>query len=232
MGGSGIAFSPDDRLIAIAGIDGRLRVYELSTGRSTATIRRHSSLQDLDFSPDGKLIAAANLDGDVLIWNEAGRALERTIHHGDALIAVRFSPDGRTIATGDLSGNVDFWDVQSGRHVGRTLGGHNALVIGVSYDPRGTELATTSGDGQIRLWDLASGKLIGAPLPGADAAGSGTFFPDGKHVIAVFGSGTGVVWNVDPAAWRRQACRIAHRNLTRSEWRDLLPRRGYRDVCP
>ena len=51
-------------------------------------------------------------------------------------------------------------------------------------------------------------------------------------MIAVFGSGTGVVWNVDPAAWRRQACRIAHRNLTRSEWRDLLPRRGYRDVCP
>ena len=45
---------------------------------------------------------------------------------------------------------------------------------------------TTSTDGQFRLWDLASGKLVGSPLPGADVGGWGTFFPDGKHVIAIF----------------------------------------------
>jgi hypothetical protein len=78
----------------------------------------------------------------------------------------------------------------------------------------------------------ASGKLIGAPLPGADAGGWGTFFPDGKHVIAVFHSGTGIIWNVDPAAWKSQACSVAHRNLTRGEWEDLLPERNYRQVCP
>jgi hypothetical protein len=51
-------------------------------------------------------------------------------------------------------------------------------------------------------------------------------------VIAVFGSGKGVVWNVDPTAWRVKACRVANRNLTRLEWRDFLPERGYRRVCP
>jgi len=35
-----------------------------------------------------------------------------------------------------------------------------------------------------------------------------------KHVLADFGP-TGVVWNVDPAAWEAQACRTAHRDLTR-----------------
>ena len=42
---------------------------------------------------------------------------------------------------------------------------------------------------------------------------------------------THIVWNVDPVAWKTQACRIAHRNLTRSEWHDFLPQRGYRAVC-
>ena len=76
------------------------------------------------------------------------------------------------------------------------------------------------------------GKLVGAPLPGADTGGWGTFTSDGKHVIAAFWSGTGIDWNVDPAAWETQACRIAHRNLTRGEWHDSLPGRGYRRVCP
>ena len=113
-----------------------------------------------------------------------------------------------------------------------STGGQNGNVIGVVFNPSGTELLTTSTDGKLRLWDLASGKLVGAPLPGADTGGWGTFTPDGKQVIAAFWSGTGVAWNVDPAAWKAQACQIAHRNLTHAEWSDFLPGRRYRRVCP
>ena len=61
--------------------------------------------------------------------------------------------------------------------------------------------------------------------------GWGGFFPNGKQVIAVFGSGIGFIWNVDPAAWNEQACRVAHRQLTRAEWHDFLPQRKYQNVC-
>jgi WD40 repeat protein len=232
MGSAGVAFSPDDRLLGTAGSDGTLRVYDLRTGRRIGKVQANGTLQDLDFSSDGKLVTAAGLGGDIVIWNLARRTLERTIHHKDAILSIRFSPDGKTIATGDLPGNVDFWDPTTGRRVGRTLGGQNGYVLSVTFNPSGTEVISTSSDGKLRLWDLTSGKLIGGPLPGADTGGWGTFFPDGKRVIAVFGSGTGVVWNVDPVAWETQACRAAHRNLTRSEWRDFLPQRGYRHVCP
>jgi WD40 repeat protein len=76
------------------------------------------------------------------------------------------------------------------------------------------KLVTLSDDGKLRLWDVASRKLIGAPLPAANSGGSVHFFPDGKHVLGVFGSGTGIVWSVEPAAWAAKACSIAHRTLT------------------
>jgi WD40 repeat protein/DNA-binding SARP family transcriptional activator len=231
MGASGVGFSSDDRLLATAGVDGYLRVYDLLSGRSVVRLKTTGTLQDVDFSSDGKRIAAAGLHGDIVIWNLVSGALERTIRHKTGILSIRFSRDGKQIATGDFEGNVDFWDPATGSHVGRTLGGQNGAVLSVTFDPTGAEVMTTSTDGKLRLWNLASGKLVGAPLPGADTGGWGTFFPDGRRVIAVFDSGVGVVWNVDPNAWKAQACAIAHRNLTRAEWRDLLPQRSYRRVC-
>jgi WD40 repeat protein len=149
------------------------------------------------------------------------------IHQGGLLLAIRFAPDGTRLATGDLSGNTEFWDAATGKRALPTLGGQNGPTISVTFDPTGTEVLTTSGDGKLRLFDLASGQLVGAPLPG-----SGTYFPDAKQVVTVFGDGTGIVWNVDPAAWRAQACAVAHRNLTRAEWQRFLPERPYGRACP
>ena len=232
FGNAGVNFSPDDKVVATAGTDGLVRVYALHSGRRIGVVKVKGGLQDVDFSSDGQRLAAAGLSGDIVVWNVPRRRLERRIHHSPAILSIRFSPDGKQIATGDLAGDVDFWDAATGRQIGRTLEGQNGLVLSVTYNPAGTELVTTSTDGKIRLWDLASGKLVGAPLPGADTGGWGTFFPDGKKIIAVFSSGAGVVWNVDPDAWKAQACRIAHRNLTRTEGAEFVPERSYRQVCP
>jgi hypothetical protein len=37
---------------------------------------------------------------------------------------------------------------------------------------------------------------------------------------------------MDVGTWERFACQVAGRNLTRAEWRDLLPDRPYKLVCP
>jgi hypothetical protein len=69
-------------------------------------------------------------------------------------------------------------------------------------------------------------------LPGASTGGWVNFFPDGEHVLGVFASGTGIVWNVDAAAWKAKACSVARRNLTHVEWSEFLGGRNYRNVCP
>jgi WD40 repeat protein/DNA-binding SARP family transcriptional activator len=233
-GNIGVNFSYDDRTVGTAGGDGRLRLYDVQTGRRIATLPtpRNSTLQDLDFSSDGRWVAAAGLGEKVFVWDLRTRSLVRTMRHGQLIFAIRFSPDGKRIATGDDKGSVDFWDAATGRQVGRELRGQNGAVMSVTYSPDGTQVMTTSSDGKFRLIDVATGKLLGAPLPGSNAPGWGTFFPNGKDIAAAAWDGKGMVWNVDPAAWAAQACRIAHRNLTRTEWHDLLPERPYRAVCP
>jgi WD40 repeat protein len=233
-GNIGVNFSADDRIVGTAGEDGRVRLYDVRTGRRVAKLPtpRNSTLQDLDFSSDGRWVAAAGLGEKVFVWDLRTLSLVHAIPHGQLIFAIRFSPDGKQIATGDDKGSVDFWDAATGRQVGRELGGQNGAVISVTYSPDGSEVMTTSSDGKFRLIDVATGKLVGSPLPGSAAPGWGTFFPDGKQIAATFWDGKGMVWNVDPQAWAAQACRIAHRNLTRAEWHDFLPQRPYRAVCP
>jgi WD40 repeat protein/DNA-binding SARP family transcriptional activator len=229
-GAQAVAFSPDDRLVATAS-NGELLVYALPSGRLFGSDLVQGTMDDIDFSSDGRLLAAVGLAGQIDVWNVQRQAPERTINQGGAVYAVRFSPDGKLIAAGDSSGNVEFWDPVSGRRLPGTLAGGGGSVYSVSFDPSGHRLMTTSGDGDIRLWDLTDHTLIGAPIPGGSGYGWGMFFPDGRHVVVTYSSGYGVVWNVDPASWSAQACRVAGRNLTRAEWGDFLPGRPYRRVC-
>ena len=91
---------------------------------------------------------------------------------------------------------------------------------------------TAGIDGRIRLWDVATRRPIGTPLPAAENVNAvASFAPDGAHVYAVFADGRGYRWDVRPAAWERQACRVAGRRLTRGEWHDALPGRRYAPAC-
>jgi WD40 repeat protein len=167
----------------------------------------------------------------VTLWNVARRRKVAELPDVFAAYAVRFSPDGKLVAVVDSSGTVVVWDAASRRRLGQ-LAGNNGGVDSLDFDPSGRTLVTSADDGKLRLWDVGTRALIGAPLPGSTTGGSAHFFPDGKHVLGVFSSGTGIVWNVDPAAWEAKACSVARRNLSRAEWREFLGGRSYRRVCP
>ena len=230
-GSAAVSFSRDDRTLAVTSNDEHVVLHDLRTGAADVLPAAHG-ITDVDFSRDGRFVATAGLAGEVSVWKLAGRELVMTMSDpGRAIYTLRYSPDGKLLAAGDDSGNVVFWDARTGQAVGPQLNGHGGSVFSVSFSPDGQTLATVSNDGKFRLWDVAARRLIGAPLPASDRAGWGTFFPDGKHVIAAFASGVGAIWNVDPAAWGRRACAVAHRNLTRAEWSSYLPGRAFRTVC-
>ncbi len=64
-----LAFSPDGQLLATAGSDGIIYLWNAADGLFLRTLEGHSgSIRDLAFSPDGHLLASVSADGSLRLW--------------------------------------------------------------------------------------------------------------------------------------------------------------------
>jgi WD40 repeat protein len=104
--------------------------------------------------------------------------------------------------------------------------------MSAAYSPSGRILATSGSEGTAALWEAGTGKQLGAPLPGPSQTWAmASFDPTGRLLATAFQDGTVLLWDVDPASWRKRACAIAGRDLTRQEWDEFLPGRPYQPSC-
>jgi WD40 repeat protein/DNA-binding SARP family transcriptional activator len=243
------AWSPDGRLVATGGRDGRVVIWDAATGAISGPPLRASAgdggaelypgaVNNVTFSVDGRWLAAsvgATGTGEVVVWSLPSRTLEhRLTADTRRAFTAAFAPDGRTLATGGGDGKIRFWDLETGKPLSSFLEGHGAPVQSSAFSPDGRMLATVASDGNTILWDVRARKRLGSPLSGPAGNGtmSVTFAPDGRHLFAAYGDDGQVLrWDIDPASWRERACSIAGRNLTQDEWERFLPDRPYRRTC-
>src|SRR4051812_24203266 len=65
-----LAFSPDSRLLASAGSDGNLYLWEAATGQEVLRLPGHEAeVSCLAFGPDGRQLFSHGQDGQAYVWD-------------------------------------------------------------------------------------------------------------------------------------------------------------------
>jgi WD40 repeat protein/serine/threonine protein kinase len=231
-----IAFSPDSKLLAAGGEKNPLILWDVATGKPSGDpFSDYSNVSRLAYSPDGKILAIGRQDGKITLLDAArrqaiGNALEG---HSGEVSSLAFSADGKVLASGGADSVIMLWDVATGQKLLQPLVGHEADVLGLGFSPDGRILASGSFDGTMQLWDVGSGQRLGQPFVGHNKQPVVTiaYSPDGQFIASGGQDTTVVLWNVDPVSWEQQACRIANRNLTASEWERYFQGIPYHETC-
>jgi WD40 repeat protein len=184
---TGVAFSPDGRLVVALLQDGKRQFWEVATGRAAAAPADTSFLEEGLKRREKKREAAS----------QRLRAANPTLTDDDLTLAVE-APDGALIATSSRQQPFRIWDGRTLKELPAWPGKQIERTDSLTFAPDGSILAATSPQ-CTQIWDVKPGKLR-HKLPGLGwQSFASTFSPDGK-TLAVADGEVVTLWN--PATGR------------------------------
>jgi WD40 repeat protein len=112
-----VAYHPSRPLIATAGYDNVIRIWDIDADRLHRQLEGHTGrIWSLRFHPSGTRLFSGGQDCTVRIWDpESGLEKLRLQGHGNYVYSIDLSPDGKTLASGSGDFTVRLWSTRSMR---------------------------------------------------------------------------------------------------------------------
>ncbi|KAA3655091.1 MAG: hypothetical protein DWQ04_33720, partial [Chloroflexi bacterium] len=197
--GYDLAFSPDNRYLAVSLSDDTLRVWNTVNWQEVKRIGSDERIMEIAFSSDGNQLIAVqpnwrNDNGQLDVWDINVLQTELHIRHSTqpqprTLTDVAFFPDNKVVATGGQDGTIHLWNTADGSEV-LTLD-HGDEVSTIAISPDGQFLLSggandpprsESPPNPIRLWNLNDLNQVFTMTQNAHVSNS-SFSPDGVYFL-------------------------------------------------
>lgn len=162
-----VVISSDGQFALSASWDSELRLWDISTGKTTRRFVGHDKdVLSVAFSADNRQIVSGSRDGTIRLWNTLGECKfkisgEGGEGHTEWVSCVRFSPSQSVplIVSAGWDRLVKVWNLTNCK-LRNDLIGHTGYLNTVCVSPDGSLAASGGKDNTAMLWDLNEGKRL------------------------------------------------------------------------
>jgi WD40 repeat protein/DNA-binding SARP family transcriptional activator len=231
MSTEAVAMSADGRTVITADVSQSLRRWDALNGAAEpgANYRMAAPASFAQRSPDGHTVAFLGPDTVELVDLVGQRQVAMITVKGADYPA--FSPDGRLIAVASFTGELAVADTRTGL-VRQSWLVAPGPIYSVTFTPDGRFLVSGAFDGKASFWSVDTPTTANAVIDVAHGDRIVSVVVLQNAVVTIDPKGPSLQWDINADNLLAHACAIAGRNLTDTEWKEIMPDRPYQRTCP